>query len=208
MDAHPQDPLQGAIFMRRLFSMLVIAVALSSAHLAGAPAFAADDYTVDPVHSSVSFKIQHLGISWVHGRFNTFKGSFAIDKADPAKSSFELTINADSVDTANKQRDTHLNSPDFFDANQFPTITFKSTRVKPTKEGYEVTGEMTMHGKTKPISLKLEGGKEAEFPKGMKRTGFSTDFTLKRSDFGMVDKQPGALGDEVHVSIGIEGTRK
>ena len=82
--------------MRRLFSKFVIAVALSSALLADAPVFAADDYTVDPVHSSVTFKIQHLGISWLHGRFNTFNGSFSIDKADPAKSSFEFTINADS----------------------------------------------------------------------------------------------------------------
>jgi polyisoprenoid-binding protein YceI len=194
--------------MRRLFSMSVIAVTVSSAVLAGAPVHAADDYNVDPVHSSVSFKIQHMGISWIHGRFNTFEGAIAIDKADPAKSSIEFTINADSVDTANKQRDTHLISPDFFDAKQFPKLKFKSTSVKPTKDGYEVTGDFTMHGKTKPISFKLEGGKEAEFPKGTKHIGFSTDLTLKRSDFGMVDKQPGALGDEVPVSIGLEGVRK
>jgi polyisoprenoid-binding protein YceI len=168
---------------------------------------AADNYTVDGVHSSVSFKIQHMGISQVHGRFNKFDGAFAIDKADPAKSSFTLSIKADSVDTGNEGRDKHLRSPDFFDAKQYADITFKSTSVKAAKDGYEVEGDLTMHGKTKKTKLVLQGGKEID-AQGMKKTGFITDVTIKRSDFGVGDSKPGPLGDEVYVSIGLEGAKK
>ncbi len=194
--------------MRRLFSAVVMtAVAGLGLFKAAAPAVAADTYAVDGAHSSISFKIEHMGISRVHGRFNKFDGSFAIDKADPAKSSFTLTIKTDSVDTANEGRDKHLRSPDFFDAKQYADITFKSTSVKAIKEGYEVEGDFTMHGKTKKIKFNLQGGKEIDM-RGEKHTGFITDLTIKRSDYGMVDKMPGALGDEVYVSIGLEGSRK
>lgn len=171
------------------------------------PARAADNYSVDAVHSSVSFKARHMGLSWVHGRFNEFSGSFAIDKQTPSKSKFSLSIKVDSVDTNNKQRDDHLRSPDYFNAKQFATITFESTAVKAVKDGYEVTGDLTLHGVTKPVTFTLEGGSEAEFPKGVKRTGFSTDLTIKRSDYGMKTMLE-ALGDEVRVSIGLEGVAK
>jgi polyisoprenoid-binding protein YceI len=194
--------------MRRLFSAIVMsAVAGLSISTAATPASAADNYAVDGVHSSVSFQIQHMGISRVHGRFNKFEGTFAIDKADPAKSSFNLSIKTDSVDTGNDGRDKHLRSGDYFDAKQYAEITFKSTTVKAAKDGYEVEGDFTMHGKTKKIKFALQGGKEIDFM-GMKKTGFITDLTIKRSDFGMVDKMSGALGDDVYVSIGLEGIRK
>jgi polyisoprenoid-binding protein YceI len=193
--------------MRRLLSALILTVAAGLFVAPEKSTFAADNYAVDGVHSSVSFKIEHMGISQVHGRFNKFDGAFAIDKADPAKSSFTLTIKADSVDTGNENRDKHLRSPDFFDAKQYADITFKSTSVKTAKDGYEVEGDLTMHGKTKKTKLTLKGGKEIDF-QGMKKTGFVSDVTIKRSDFGMVDKMPGALGDEVHVSIGLEGAKK
>src|SRR4029079_4713594 len=149
--------------MRRLFSASVVtAVAGVWFVTSAASAVAADKYTVDGVHSSISFKIQHMGISQVHGRFNKFDGTFAIDKADPVKSSFLLSIKTESVDTANEGRDKHLRSPDFFDSKQFAEITFKSTGVKATKEGYEVEGDFSMHGKTKRIKFNLVGGKEIE----------------------------------------------
>jgi polyisoprenoid-binding protein YceI len=167
----------------------------------------ADEYAIDTAHSSVSFKISHLGLSFVHGRFNSFTGGFAIDSADPSKNSFTLDIKSQSVDTNNSGRDNHLRSPDFFNARQYSTVTFKSTSVKPVEGGFEVSGDLTLHGTTKPISFTLKGGGTAEFPKGVTRTGFSTDFVLKRSDFG-VGKPTPALGDEVSVSIGFEGTKK
>jgi polyisoprenoid-binding protein YceI len=165
----------------------------------------ADDFAVDPVHSSVTFKAEHMGISWVHGRFNTFSGSVTYDKANPAKSSFEFAIDANSVDSGNKQRDAHLVSPDFFDAKQFAKITFKSASAKPAKDGLEVEGDFTMHGTTKKIKFLLKGGKEADI-RGKKTVGFYTDLTLKRSDFGM--KETPGLGDEVPVSISFEAGKK
>src|SRR5258708_5187484 len=122
----------------------------------------AHDYAIDQVPSSVTFKAEHMGISWVHGRFNEFSGSVAFDKDNPAKSSFEMTIKAASVDSGNKQRDAHLANADFFDAKQFANITFKSTSVKPAKDGLEVEGDLTMHGTTKKIKFLLKGGKEAD----------------------------------------------
>jgi polyisoprenoid-binding protein YceI len=194
--------------MRRLFSMSVIAVTVSSAVLAGRPAVAADNYTYDPVHSSISFKVRHLDISYVHGRFNEASGKFTIDRDDPSKSSFELTIKAESVDSGNKGRDDHLRAADFFDAKQFPTLTFKSTAVKAARGGYEVTGDFTMHGKTQKITLVLEGGKEAE-AMGMKRIGFSTELVIKRSDYAMEKKMIGTmLADDVKVYIDLEGIKK
>ena len=165
----------------------------------------ADDYAIDPVHSSVTFKAEHMGISWVHGRFNEFSGSVVYDTANPAKSSFELTIKANSVDSGNKQRDAHLANADFFDAKQFANITFKSTRVKATKGGLEVEGDFTMHGTTKKIKFLLQGGKEADI-RGKKVVGFWTDLTIKRSEFGMKEMQ--GLGDEVPVSISFEAGKK
>lgn len=194
--------------MPRFFShwAMSVVIGLSLATVVR-PAGAADVYTFDPVHSSISFKTQHLDISWIHGRFNEAEGKFSIDKQNPAKSTFELSIKADSVDTANKARDEHLRQPDYFDTKQFPTIDFKSTSVKPIKDGYEVTGDFTMHGKTKKITLTLRGGKEAEFM-GTKRIGFATELVVKRSDFGFDKTQIGLIGDEALIFIDCEGMRK
>jgi polyisoprenoid-binding protein YceI len=168
---------------------------------------AADDYTIDGMHTSVSFKISHLGLSWTHGRFNNVSGSFAIDPADASKSSFTLSIKTDSIDTGNAKRDGHLRSPDFLNVKQFPTLDFKTTAAKAIKDGYQVTGDLTMHGVTKSVTFSLVGGRKAEFPKGMQRTGYSTELSLKRSDFGM-DKMTEAIGDEVYISISFEGVKK
>jgi polyisoprenoid-binding protein YceI len=193
--------------MRRFFSAVAMTIVASAACAAGQRASAADDYAFDPVHSSVSFKARHLDISWIHGRFNEMEGKISLDRDDPAKSSFELSIKADSVDTGNKARDEHLRQPDYFDTKQFPTIDFKSTSVKAVKGGYEVTGDFTMHGKTKKITLNFEGGKEIEFM-GTKRVGFATELSLKRSDFGFDKKAIGPIGDEALIFIDFEGARK
>ena len=192
--------------MRRS-SFRIVATALVVLLASHAPVRAADDYTIDDAHSSVVFKIQHLGLSWIHGRFNDVSGSFTLDKDEPGKSSFALTIKAESIDTGNTKRDQHLRSPDFFNVKQFPLLSFKSTSVKAVKDGYEVTGDFSLHGQTQSITFTLMGGKKAEFPKGVQRTGFWTDLVLKRSDFGM-EKFKGALGDEVHVSVSFEGVKK
>jgi polyisoprenoid-binding protein YceI len=192
--------------MRNTFSLLTAAVL---GLLLGdvRPVEAADVYTYDQVHSSVSFKARHLGLSWIHGRFDLVDGLFTIDREDPTKSTFTLTIEVASVDTANVKRDEHLLQADYFDAAKYPQIKFQSTAVKAIEGGYEVTGDFTMHGVTKSITFKLMGGKEIEV-KGTKRVGFSTETVLKRSDFGFDPSAIGAIGDEALILIDCEGMRK
>ena len=193
--------------LRVLFSLLMSVCGVAAAAYPSAILNAADEYDYDLVHSSVSFKARHLDISWIHGRFNDVSGKFIIDRDDASKSSFQLTIKADSVDTANPARDEHLRQPDYFDTKQFPTIEFKSTAVKAIEDGYEVTGDFTMHGTTKKIVVKLMGGKEIE-SRGVKRVGFSTELKLKRSDFNFDKSAIGAIGDEAIIIIDCEGMRK
>jgi len=188
--------------IRRLIPVATLVLVLTTS-----ASVRADDYTVDDAHTAVVFKVEHLGLSWVHGRFNDVSGSFTIDKDDPAKSSFTLTVKAESIDTGNAKRDQHLRSPDFFNVKQFPLLSFKSTSVKAVKDGYEVTGDFTLHGETQSITFALKGGKQAEFPKGVQRTGFTTNLAIKRSDFG-IKMFKGAVGDEVHISVSFEGVKK
>jgi polyisoprenoid-binding protein YceI len=191
--------------MRR--SLLAVAGGLVFlATTGGASVRAADNYQLDTAHTAVTFKVAHLGLSWTHGRFNEVSGRFVIDSAEPTQSSFELSLKAGSIDTGNEKRDEHLRSPDFLNVKQFPAATFKSTSVRPVQGGLEVTGEFTFHGKTQPITFTLAGGKTAEVPPGVRRTGYSTQFKLKRSDYGM-DKMAGAVGDEVYVSVSFEGVK-
>jgi polyisoprenoid-binding protein YceI len=172
-----------------------------------AAARGADTYTVDPVHSSISFMISHVGISNIHGRFNEFSGKITIDHADPSKSSFTLTIPIASIDTNNIKRDEHLRAPDYFNAKQFPTMSFQSTNVKAVGGGYEVIGDLTLHGVTKPISFTLQGGdKVVEFPKKTKRIGLVSAFSIRRSDFG-VNAELKLLGDEIPILVGIEAAK-
>jgi polyisoprenoid-binding protein YceI len=192
--------------MQKSLSTLLLAFALGFGFTT-LPASAADEYAYDGVHSSISFKARHLDISWIHGRFNEAEGKFVIDRENPAKSTFELTIKAESVDTGNVKRDEHLRQPDYFDTKQFPTINFKSTNVKPIEGGFEVTGDFTMHGKTNKVTLKLMGGKEHDF-KGTKRVAFSTELALKRSDYGFDPAAIGPIGDEALIMIDCEGMRK
>jgi polyisoprenoid-binding protein YceI len=166
-----------------------------------------EEYSVDPDHSGVTFKLSHLGLSWVHGRFDDLSGHFTLDRQNPANCTFELAAKTESVDTNNRKRDDHLRSPDFFNAKQFPVISFKSTAVRPAKDGFEVSGDLTLHGATHPVTFLLSGGKSAEFPRGVHRTGFSAEFSVKRSEFG-ITKFAGAVGDNVYIEVSFEGTKK
>lgn len=166
-----------------------------------------DDYNLDASHTSTVFSISHLGISFTYGRFNDVEGAFSVDPADPSKSSFKLTIKADSIDTGNAKRDDHLRSPDFLNTKQFPLLTFESTAVKAGKTGLEVTGNLNMHGVAKSVTFPLVGGKTAEFPKGVHRIGYTAQLTLKRTDFGM-SNLVGPVGEDVHIAISFEGVKK
>lgn len=167
------------------------------------PAAHAQSYKVDGVHSAVTFSINHLNITPFYGRFNAFEGEFTLDGE---KSTFSFKIPVDSIDTVIKKRDEHLLGPDFFNAKQYPTITFKSTKVSHSNNVYTVTGDLTLHGVTKPVTVELKHLGNAEM-KGTKKTGLGTTFTIKRSEFGM-GNMPQALGDDVTLYVGIQGDQK
>ena len=171
---------------------------------AAAPSFAADSYTIDGAHSFVMFQINHLGIGEAYGRFNEISGKYKVDDGAPSSLSFE--INAESVDSADEGRDKHLKSPDFFNTKQFPVIKFTSKEIKKHGDHFEVSGELMMLGVTKPLSFKVKHVGEGKDPWGNFRTGWHSEFTVKRSDFGMSYMLEG-LGDEVSLVVSIEGIK-
>ncbi len=205
--------------MKRIFlsmTVLVSAVAIAFTLLSPAamPAKAqsaggALSYKADPAHTSIAFEVGHLGISHIYGLFTNNSGQFTIDKDHPAASSFEIATQAASLFTGVQKRDAHLQSPDFFSVAEFPTITFKSATVTPGLSAgtFQVTGDLTLHGVTKSITVNVQILGEVQWPKGANRTGVVTDFIIKRSDYGMTSF-PGVVSDEVHLMIGVEGVRQ
>jgi len=169
----------------------------------------AETFKVDAVHSSAVFSVEHLGVSTFYGRFNAMSGSFTIDTANPENSSIRVEIAAESIDTNAAGRDRDLKGPDFFDAKQFPTLSFTSTKiVKAGVDRWTVTGEFTMHGVTNALTCEVRIVGFGKTPMGY-RGGLSTTFTIKRSDFGMTKYlKEGMLGDEVTVMLGIEGVKQ
>jgi polyisoprenoid-binding protein YceI len=171
----------------------------------------ADEFQIDNSHTSVIFGVSHLGYSFTYGRFNKVSGAFTLDPKGPEASTFQVAIDASSVDTNDAKRDEHLRGPDFFNAGEFPVISFKSTKVegKRTESGITllVTGDLTMHGQTRPVTLELQKLGEGPGPGGGFRTGFNCQTKLKRSDFGMTGMVPN-IGDEVAITISFEGVRK
>jgi polyisoprenoid-binding protein YceI len=168
---------------------------------------AADTYEIDPIHSSVVFKIRHLNVADFYGRFNEIKGSVSFDKDSPEKSSVTAEVPVESVDTHNDKRNQHLKSPDFFNAKQFPTISFKSTKVEKSGDAFKVTGDFSLHGVTKPITVDFKKVGEGKGMQGEMRIGGGTEFTVKRSDYGMTFMQNG-IGDEVTIILSLEGVKK
>jgi polyisoprenoid-binding protein YceI len=193
----------------KTFFALLLAALLSVAALA--QPLQADDFEIDNSHTSVIFGVSHLGYSFTYGRFNKVSGAFTLDPKGPEASTFQVAIDASSVDTNDAKRDEHLRGPDFFNAGEFPVISFKSTKVegKRTESGITllVTGDLTMHGQTKPVTLELQKLGEGPGPGGGFRTGFNCQTKLKRSEFGMTGMAP-HIGDEVAITISFEGVRK
>jgi polyisoprenoid-binding protein YceI len=167
----------------------------------------ADTFKIDPAHSSIIFSVNYLGLNNLYGRFNDISGTVVFDKADPSKGSVELSIPIQSVDTHHDKRDQDLKGPDFFNAKQFPVMTFKSNKVEGMGDGYKVTGDFTLHGVTKPLTLEIEKISQGKGMKGEIRAGGETHFTIKRSDHGMNFMQ-GAVGDEINIIVSLEGVRQ
>jgi polyisoprenoid-binding protein YceI len=177
--------------------------------LAATPLFA-DTYKIDRAHSEASFRIRHF-VTKVSGRFDDFGGTITGDMSKPGASSVEFTIKATSIDTSMPDRDKHLRSADFFDVEKFPEITFKSTSIKASekKNVYDVTGDLTMHGVTKQVTLPVEYVGEMKDPRGNTKAGFTLSTTLNRKDYGVnwnktLDAGGVMLGDDVDITITLE----
>ena len=171
-------------------------------------AYSAETYKLDPGHSSIVFRVKHLGIAYVYGRFNGPTGSFVFDESSPSKSAIEMQAETKNIDTAVEKRDTHLKSPDFFNAGEYPLVSFKSSSVKKISGNtYEVSGDLTLLGKTRPITAEVHATGAGKDPWGNFRMGFETSFSIKRSEFGM-GFMMGGVSDEVNLTVSVEGIRQ
>ena len=201
--------------MRYLSSRFTTAAVLAAAVFAGTQAPAQRvTYSIDPAHSQVDFGIKHMGISTVHGRFAIKDGNVDLDPQNVTESAVTATIDVSSVDTGVAQRDTHLRSPDFFDTAKFPTATFKSTRITKTGDGYDVIGDLNLHGVTKPVTLHMEPPSKDQIGMDkMPHRGFTATTTLHRKDFGLtwngtLQSGDAMLGDDVKMEFDIEAAKK
>ena len=194
--------------MKRIALVFVLA-------LSAAAAFAdTQTYVVDRAHSQATFTIRHL-MSKVTGKFDDFSGAVNVDRANPAASSVEFTIKTASINTGDANRDKHLRTPDFFDAEKNPEIHFKSTSIAPskTKNVYDVTGDLTMRGVTKKVTLPVEFLGFQKDPWGNERAGFEVDAKLNRKDYGInwnkaLDNGGFLLADDVAIAINLEAVPK
>ena len=185
---------------------------LVMAMLAAIPATAAT-YDIDTSHSAVTFKIKHMAISNVKGSFDTFEGSFDYVSGQPEKWLVNAIIDIASVDTGNSDRDDHLRNEDFFNVAKYPDMVFKSTGVKMDGDEGQLMGDLTMHGKTLPVTLDLELNGEVTDPWGNERVGFSATGEIDRRDwdlsYGKVLEGGGLLiGNDVKLTIEVEGIKR
>lgn len=166
-------------------------------------------WNIDPVHTHVSFSIRHMMITNVKGRFEKVSGTVTLDEADFTRSQVDVVIEASSIDTREPQRDTHLRSPDFLEADKFPRIEFRSTAIKAAGGGeYAMSGDLTIHGVTRPVTLQVDApGPAVKDPWGGTRRGFEALGEINRKDFGLTWNQALEAGGVVvgeKVKIGLE----
>lgn len=174
----------------------------------------ASRWVIDPSHTTVEFAVRHMMIATVKGRFAGVEGYILADPSDLTTAQAEVTIDATSVDTREPQRDEHLRSPDFFDAASFPKITFKSREIRRKgQDEYEMTGDLTIRGVTRPVTLSLTSEGQARDPWGNERAAFTVSGKVNRKDFGlnwnMVLEAGGILvGEEVRISVEVEAIKQ
>jgi len=172
-------------------------------------------WDLDPAHTSVQFSVRHLMVSNVRGEFGKVSGTVEANESDPTRSRIEAEIDPASIDTRIEKRDNHLKSPDFLDVAKYPKITFVSTKIEPASAGrYKVSGDLTLHGVTKPVVLDVEGPTpEIKDPWGKTRAGAQATTKINRKDFGLTWNQAleaggVAVGDEVTITIDVEATKR
>ncbi|MGO9592020.1 MAG: YceI family protein [Candidatus Acidiferrales bacterium] len=190
--------------------MKKFAMAFGLAAILAVPAFAATTtWTLDPNHTNAQFTVRHLGISNVQGDFTKISGTVQTDDQDLANASVDITIDVNSIDTRVAMRDNDLKSEHFLNAAMYPTITFKSTKVEKSADGYKVTGNLTIRGVTKEVVLNVgalsDARKDPMSRTGGLRRGAAASLTINRQDFG-VAADPGMVGDEVAIQLDCEMT--
>ncbi|MBO0778471.1 MAG: YceI family protein [Ktedonobacteraceae bacterium] len=170
-------------------------------------------WTLDPSHSEVTFSVRHMMLSKVTGNFNVFKATFEIDEDHPENSWVEAEVETGSISTREEKRDAHLRSPDFFDAEQYPLLTFKSKKVEPKGDhNYRVLGDLTLHGTTKEVAFEvLYGGQisKEHNPYRDRRAGLCAVTTINRKDFGLtwnftLETGSVLVGEEVRIEINLQ----
>jgi polyisoprenoid-binding protein YceI len=189
---------------------IVIALCLGTWFSFAIGALRGETFNIDPVHSSVLYRIGHVNVGHSWGRFNDLSGTIKWDDANPSASAIDVTIKSESIDSGAGKRDEHLRSPDFLNAKQFPTITFKSEKIRPIDaKTYEVTGTLTLHGVSHPLTVKLErlGGGKTPPPYNDTRVGLESTFEIKRSDFEMKNML-NLVADDVQLIVSVEGAHR
>jgi polyisoprenoid-binding protein YceI len=175
---------------------------------------ALEKWKFDTVHSNVSFSVRHLMISRVHGSFKSWSGSLETDDANRANSKVQISIEVASIDTKEPQRDEHLRSADFFDAANYPTITFESVSVEHVdSEHFKIAGNLTIHGVSKPVTLETEYFGRQKDPWGGERAGFSAKTSIDRRDFGLVFNIPlegggFVVGEKVDITLDVQAVKE
>jgi polyisoprenoid-binding protein YceI len=189
----------------RIIRNTILALALAAPAMA-----AAENYIIDTkgAHAFIQFRIQHLGYSWLYGRFNEFSGSFTYDENDPSKSDIEVIIKTASIDSNHAERDKHLRDKDFLDVKQFPEARFKSTGFKDNGDGTAVlSGDFTLHGVTKPINIDVQHIGNGPDPWGGYRRGFAGTTSFALADYN-INYNLGPKSREVEITLSIEGIRQ
>ena len=193
---------------------LLVALAVSVVVAAAPAARAADVYDLDQSHFSIVFSVSHMKMSYTYGMFRQAQARVTLDRENQAGTKFQLSIKSDSIDTNNAGRDTHLKGLDFFDVESFPDITFESTTVvldSRPQQGivYQVTGDLTMHGVTRSVTLPIQLLGEGPGPDGKPHAGFLTQTELKRSDFGITKfLENNMVGDAIGITVSFEGIKQ
>lgn len=191
-----------------MFKKTLLAMTGASLLLSSMTANAAD-YKIDKEgqHAFIQFRIQHLGYSWLYGTFKDFDGSFTFDEKNPAADKVDVTINTSSVDTNHAERDKHLRSADFLNTSKNPQATFTSTEVKKEGDELKITGNLTLNGVTKPVTLEAKMLGEGKDPWGGYRAGFEAQGEIALKDFN-ITKDLGPASQKVQLMISVEGVRQ
>jgi polyisoprenoid-binding protein YceI len=184
----------------------ILGLLFATGTLASASA-ATTTWQIDPNHSAAHFSVRHLMVSNVRGEFGNIHGTITFDDQDPSRSAIEATIDATTINTRVANRDNDLKSPNFFDVAKYPTITFKSAKVRSTgPNAFTVEGDLTIHGVTKPVTLQVEATPAIQTNGGQRR-GAEATTKLSRKDFG-VNGTPAMVGDEVQITLDVEAVHK